>query len=170
MGVQRVQLEGMRTWTVTGGDHLPVGPVEEFLDHLRVAQGSSPNTVRSYATSLDRWWVYLSAAGLAWDEVTLASFTPYLASLRTGQPPGCGCRRVSSRLAWARRRWRSGSPLCCRFTGITVTCTAFRLRGGCTGRVAGPGGTCRRWLICGTGRGRVPPSGSGGRRSGPCRS
>src|SRR6266571_2698298 len=88
MGVQRVQLEGMRTWTVTGGDHLPVGPVEEFLDHLRVAQGSSPNTVRSYATSLDRWWVYLSAAGLAWDEVTLASFTPYLASLRTGQPPG----------------------------------------------------------------------------------
>ena len=88
MGVQRVQLEGTRTWTVTGGDHLPVGPVEEFLDHLRVGEGSSPNTVRSYATSLDRWWAYLSAAGLAWDEVTLPSFTPYLASLRTGQPPG----------------------------------------------------------------------------------
>jgi integrase/recombinase XerD len=88
MGVQRVQLEGTRTWTVTGGDHLPVGPVEEFLDHLRVGECSSPNTVRSYATSLDRWWAYLSAAGLAWDEVTLPSFTPYLASLRTGQPPG----------------------------------------------------------------------------------
>src|SRR5260221_1563839 len=88
MGVQRVELGGTRTWTVTGRDHLPVGPVEEFLDHLRVGEGSSPNTVRSYATSLDRWWVYLAAAGLAWDEVTLPSFTPYLASLRTGQPPG----------------------------------------------------------------------------------
>ncbi len=73
---------------MTGRDHLPVGPVEEFLDHLRVGEGSSPNTVRSYAASLDRWWAYLAAAGLAWDEVTLPSFTPYLASLRTGQPPG----------------------------------------------------------------------------------
>src|SRR5260370_19668459 len=57
--------QGERTWTVTGEDHLPVGPVEEFLDHLRVARQASPNTVRSYATSLDRWWGYLAAVGLA---------------------------------------------------------------------------------------------------------
>ena len=83
-----MMFEGLRTWTVTGEDHLPVGPVEEFLDHLRVARQASPNTIRSYATSLDRWWRYLAAAGLVWDEVTLPSFTPYLASLRTGHPPG----------------------------------------------------------------------------------
>jgi site-specific recombinase XerD len=71
-----------------GADHLPVDPVEEFLDHLRVAQQSSPNTVRSYATSLDRWWGYLTGAGLAWDEVTLPTFTPYLTALRTGEPAG----------------------------------------------------------------------------------
>jgi len=88
MAVQRIVFDGMRTWTVTGKDHLPVGPVEEFLDHLRVARLASPNTVRSYATSLERWWAYLAAAGLAWDEVTLPSFTPYVASLRTGHPPG----------------------------------------------------------------------------------
>jgi integrase/recombinase XerD len=88
MAVQRIVFEGVRTWTVTGADHLPAGPVEEFLDHLRLAGQASPNTVRSYATSLDRWWAYLSAAGLAWDEVTLPAFTPYLASLRTGRPPG----------------------------------------------------------------------------------
>lgn len=88
MPVQRIVFDGLRTWTVTGEDHLPVGPVEEFLDHLRVAREASPNTVRSYATSLDRWWGYLAAAGLAWDEVTLPAFTPYLASLRTGQPTG----------------------------------------------------------------------------------
>jgi integrase/recombinase XerD len=80
--------EGERTWTVTGEDHLPVGPVEEFLDHLRVARQVSPNTVRSYATSLDRWWAYLAVVGLAWDEVTLPLFTPYVAALRTGHPAG----------------------------------------------------------------------------------
>lgn len=56
MGVQRVLLDGQRTWTVTGEDHLPVGPVEEYLEFLRVAQRSSPNTIRSYATALSRWW------------------------------------------------------------------------------------------------------------------
>src|SRR6266851_5684568 len=88
MGVQRVMLGGQRTWTVTGEDHLPVGPVEEYLEFLRVAQQSSPNTVRSYATSLARWWEYLTTARLAWDEVSLPAFIPFLASLRTGEPAG----------------------------------------------------------------------------------
>lgn len=88
MGVQRVDGDGQRTWTVTGEDHLPVGPVEEYLEFLRVAQLSSPNTIRSYATSLARWWEYLTAAGVAWDEVSLPAFVPFLASLRTGEPAG----------------------------------------------------------------------------------
>src|SRR6266496_6322526 len=88
MTVQRIVFEGVRTWTVTGEDHLPAGPVEEFLDHMRVARVASPDTIRSYATSLDRWWRYLAVTGLAWDEVTLPVFTPYVASLRTGQPAG----------------------------------------------------------------------------------
>src|ERR1022692_4682841 len=88
MGVQRVGVDGQRTWTVVGDDHLPVGPVEEFLEFLRVAQRSSPNTVRSYATSLARWWEYLTAAGLAWAEVGLPAFIPFLVSLRTGDPAG----------------------------------------------------------------------------------
>lgn len=52
MEVQRVMLDGQRTWTVVGEDHLPVGPAEEYLEFLRVAQQSSPNTVRSYASLL----------------------------------------------------------------------------------------------------------------------
>src|SRR5208282_3105918 len=88
MGVQRVVLDGQRTWTVTGEDHLPVGPVEEYLEFLRVAQQSSPNTIRSYATSLARWWEYLTAAGGAWDEVSLPFFVSFVASLRTVVPAG----------------------------------------------------------------------------------
>lgn len=88
MGVQRVEVDGQRTWTVAGEDHLPVGPIEEYLEFLRVAQRSSPNTVRSYATSLARWWEYLTTAGVAWDEVGLPTFVPFLTSLRTGEPAG----------------------------------------------------------------------------------
>ena len=55
MGVQRVMFGGERTWTVVGEDHLPVAPAEEYLEFLRVAQQSSPNTVRSYASLLARW-------------------------------------------------------------------------------------------------------------------
>ena len=54
MGVQRVLLDGQRTWTVTGEDHLPVGPVEEYLEFLRVAQRSSPNTIRSHSRTIYR--------------------------------------------------------------------------------------------------------------------
>jgi hypothetical protein len=50
--MQRVLPDGERAWTVTGDDHLPVGPVEEYVDFLRVAQQSSPNTIRAYATAL----------------------------------------------------------------------------------------------------------------------
>lgn len=88
MGVQRVMLDGYRTWTVVGGDHLPVGPVEEYLEFLRVAQQSSPNTVRSCATSLARWWEYLTTAVIGWDAVTLPAFVAFVASLRSGEPAG----------------------------------------------------------------------------------
>ena len=86
MGVQRILLDGQRTWTVTGDDHLPAGPVEEYLEFLRVAQQASPNTVRSYATSLARWWEYLATAGTAWDEVGLPFFVSFVSWLRTGLP------------------------------------------------------------------------------------
>src|SRR6266542_6795045 len=88
MGVQRILLDGQRTWTVTGDDHLPAGPVEEYLEFLRVAQQASPNTVRSYATSLSRWWESLTTAATAWDEVGLPLFVSFVSSLRTGMPAG----------------------------------------------------------------------------------
>jgi len=42
---------GAATWTVLGPDHRGVGPAEEFLEYLRM-QGTSPNTVKSYARAL----------------------------------------------------------------------------------------------------------------------
>ncbi|WP_406378617.1 site-specific integrase [Streptomyces sp. NBC_01618] len=73
MPVQRIELGDRRTWTVVGSDYLPIVPVEEFLEFLRVGRDALPHTLRSYAASLNVWWDYLEAAGLAWDERTAPS-------------------------------------------------------------------------------------------------
>jgi site-specific recombinase XerD len=87
---QRVDLpDGSRSWTVLGEDHLPVGPVEEFLEHHRLI-GSSPNTVRSYARALALYFSYLWAVDVAWPDPGLATLTGFLGWLRTGGAPGVG--------------------------------------------------------------------------------
>jgi len=84
---QRLALPGgAATWTVLGSDYRVVGPAEEFLEYLRV-QGTSPNTVKSYARALALWWTYLAVFGLAWNELTLADVGGFLAWLRSGDGP-----------------------------------------------------------------------------------
>jgi site-specific recombinase XerD len=77
---------GEASWTVLGRGHEVVGPAEEFLEYLRV-QGSSPNTVKSYARALALWWTYLGVFGLAWDELSLSDVGSFLTWLRTGEGP-----------------------------------------------------------------------------------
>ena len=85
--VQRLIVPGSEmTWTVLGGDHVVIGQAEEFLEFLRV-QGTSPNTVKSYARALALWWSYLGVFDLAWDELTLADVGGFLAWLRGGDGP-----------------------------------------------------------------------------------
>jgi hypothetical protein len=85
--VQRLALPGgTATWTVVGADHGVVGPAEEFLEYLRV-QGTSPNTVKSYARALALWWSYLGVFGLGWDGLSLADVGGFLAWLRSGDGP-----------------------------------------------------------------------------------
>ena len=84
---QRLTLgDGTATWTVLDPDYRVVSPAEEFLEFLRV-QGSSPNTVKSYARALALWWTYLLAFGLAWDRLALAEVGGFLAWLRSGDGP-----------------------------------------------------------------------------------
>src|SRR5712691_1302320 len=84
---QRLVLPGgTATWTVLGRDHRVVAPAEEFLEYLRV-QGTSPNTVKSYARALALWWSYLAVFGLAWDQVRLAQVGSFLSWMRSGDGP-----------------------------------------------------------------------------------
>src|SRR6266704_6618666 len=84
---QRLALPaGVVTWTVLNDGHQVISPAEEFLEYLRV-QGSSPNTVKSYARALALWWTYLSLFGLAWDMLTLSDVGGFLPWLRSGDGP-----------------------------------------------------------------------------------
>ena len=167
MGVQRVLLDGQRTWTVTGEDHLPVGPVEEYLEFLRVAQQSSPNTVRSYATSLASWWEYLTTAGTAWDEVSLPFFVSFVASLRTGVPAG-----VTRLPAGDQLEGPAESTIAARVTGSSVVLPLPRRCASGAGRWPAyrmgdrGGATCRGWCTW-TGTGSVPRRGPGAPHGSP---
>lgn len=82
-----VRGEQHRTWTVLGADHLPVGPVEEFLEYHRL-DGASPHTVRAYAQGLRQYWEFLELTGADWREVNIAVFGGFRRWLATGLLPG----------------------------------------------------------------------------------
>jgi integrase len=84
--VQRIELDGLATWTVLGEDHLPIVDVEIFLEHLRVT-GRSPNTVKSYARALALWFDFLALQDCGWADVSLERFGEFLGWLTTGLPP-----------------------------------------------------------------------------------
>lgn len=86
--VQRLDLaDGSRSWTVLGEDHLPVAAAEEFLEHHRLI-GSSPNTVRSYAQALARYFTYLDAVGGDWTDPGVRGLSGFLGWLRSGGAAG----------------------------------------------------------------------------------
>lgn len=75
------------TWTVLGSDLLPLAPVEEFLEYLRLNE-MSPNTVVSYARSLGLFWDFISLVHVAWKDLSLGQFGAFVSWLRTGLLPG----------------------------------------------------------------------------------
>ena len=59
MRVQRVLMpDGAESWTVLDDAGELVAPIEAYLAHLQ-AFDRSPNTVRTYATSLKLWFEFL---------------------------------------------------------------------------------------------------------------
>ncbi|MBZ4504448.1 tyrosine-type recombinase/integrase [Mycobacterium avium subsp. hominissuis] len=87
----RVQLvrfpDRPHTYTVVGGDRLPVAPAREYLTFLR-DEGASPNTVRAYAYGLAAWFTVLEHTGSSWDDFPASTFGAFLRYLRTGDLPG----------------------------------------------------------------------------------
>ena len=83
--VQRLTLGSEQSWTVVAADGLPIPPVEQWLEQLRVAN-AAPNTVRAYAAGLALWWVFLDVDGLDWRAVGLGDVASFLSWMRYRQP------------------------------------------------------------------------------------
>lgn len=77
--------DGRRTWTVVDSAYRTVGPVEDWLEAHRSLW--SPNTVRSYATSMAQWWSFLEQRGESeqWGEVGVPAVSGFLSWLRNGR-------------------------------------------------------------------------------------
>lgn len=85
--ITKVLLEGRPpTWTVLGMDHLPIPPVEEFLEHLRIGRWA-PTTIKAYALNLSRYFDYLDLVGVGWKDMDTLGYGGYLRWLRTGLLP-----------------------------------------------------------------------------------
>jgi site-specific recombinase XerD len=69
---------------LAGSDGAAVGPVTAFFRDL-LAAGRSEATVRSYGMDLLRWFRFLWAAGLAWDQVTQSEARDFSRWLRAGR-------------------------------------------------------------------------------------
>ena len=69
---------------LAGPDGVAVAPVTAFFRDL-LAAGRSEATVRSYGMDLLRWFRFLWAAGLAWDQVTQSDARDFSRWLRAGR-------------------------------------------------------------------------------------
>ena len=94
MRVQRLVMpsSGVQSWTLLGGDQVPVAPVERFLAYL-AAIDRSPNTIRAYAHDLKDWFVFLSGRGVDWRSARLEDVGAFAGWLRL--PPSGRDGRVA---------------------------------------------------------------------------
>jgi site-specific recombinase XerD len=80
-------VDGSRTWTVVGGDGLPVDWIEEYFESLRMRiYRTSPNTIKAYARGLGLYQSFLDEVGLCWREADLQTFDEFVAWLRDTHP------------------------------------------------------------------------------------
>lgn len=78
--------DGATTHTVIGTDFMPIEPVAQYLDFMRL-DGASENTIRAYSRGLALWFDYLDRRGLDWTTFTGLDFGHWTAWLRTGDLP-----------------------------------------------------------------------------------
>jgi integrase/recombinase XerD len=85
MKVQRIRVGERVSWTVLDNQHLPVAPIDQFLQFLDDA-GRSPNTVRAYAQHLLAFWNYCEQCQLDWQQISIAEMAGFMQWLRQPHP------------------------------------------------------------------------------------
>jgi Phage integrase, N-terminal SAM-like domain len=86
LGVRRVPVllpGGGKTFSVVGGDGLPIPHVESYLGYLRAA-GHSANTVRAYAGHLAFLFRWAVMRGVAWESLDFGAFVAFVDDMADG--------------------------------------------------------------------------------------
>lgn len=95
---QVVKSEGVVPWVLQDGLGQPVAPVQAFLRDF-TACGNSAGSVRSYAMDLLRWWRFLSAIGVSWDQATPSEVRDFVLWFQQATKPIAAVRNQSSAIA-----------------------------------------------------------------------
>lgn len=90
--------EGVVPWLLVDDGGVPVEPVRRFLVDF-VAQDNSAGSVRSYAYALLRWWRWLRAVEVDWDQATPAEARDLVLWLRQAPKQRRSPRTASARTA-----------------------------------------------------------------------
>ncbi len=93
-----VPAEGVVPWLLVDDQGVPVEPVRRFLVDF-VAQDNSGGSVRSYAYALLRWWRWLRAVGVEWDQPTPTEARDLVLWLRQASKPSRSRRTASAKTA-----------------------------------------------------------------------
>lgn len=91
-----VSSDGLVPWRIEVDDQgVLLEPVDVFLRDF-VARGRSSASVRSYALALLRWWRFLLAVDVAWDQATSAEVRDFVLWLGQASKPIAGSRGASA--------------------------------------------------------------------------
>jgi len=93
-----VPAAGAVPWLVVDPAGVPVEPVRLFLLDF-VARGNRTGSVRSYAYDLLRWWRWLRAVGVEWNEVTSGEVRDLVLWLAQADKPRRSPRTLSAATA-----------------------------------------------------------------------
>ena len=85
-------------WTVLDPDGAEVEPIRRFLLDF-VARGNRTRSVRSYSYDLLRWWRWLRAIDVPWDQATPAEVRDLVLWLQQAKKPVAGHRTASASTA-----------------------------------------------------------------------
>lgn len=93
-----VPADGPVPWLVVDEVDVPVEPIRRYLTDF-VAQETSLGSVRSYAYALLRWWRWLQAVGVEWNQATPAEARDLVLWLKQATKPRRAPRTASAATA-----------------------------------------------------------------------
>ena len=83
-------------------------PVLEFLDHLQIQVGASPETLRSYAVDLRQFFAHLEQRGLAWNAIDHRALRAFLLVASATRGPASLARLLSALRSFYRHGQKGG--------------------------------------------------------------